>query len=191
MPFLYHGSHLGFQGTKTRKKLAPYFFLMSISYTNRIRRVFAFTKKYTKFYFMTNEPTLGGWSVGYCFAETSGLNATTRKVMESKWWFADVIEFNPHGENDASLSVTSLSLHVIVSWHVIQANKKPLDFFLFQPLYGPCTTSQVDRKPVCLCNFRHLQSQSRLARSTSVIVLFLSSIVALTLSVDPSVSVQH
>jgi len=36
----------------------PIFFLMFISYTNRVRRVFAFTKKYTKFYFMTNEPTL-------------------------------------------------------------------------------------------------------------------------------------
>ena len=31
---------------------------MFISYSNRIRRVFAFTKKNTNFYFMTNEPTL-------------------------------------------------------------------------------------------------------------------------------------
>ena len=36
---------LDFRALKCEKKLAPYFFLMSISYTNRIRRVFAFTKK--------------------------------------------------------------------------------------------------------------------------------------------------
>jgi len=59
MPFLYHGTAiLDFRALKREKKLAPYFFIMSISYTNRIRLVFAFTKKYTKFYFMTNEPTL-------------------------------------------------------------------------------------------------------------------------------------
>ena len=27
MPFLYHGSHLGFQGIIEREKMAPYFFL--------------------------------------------------------------------------------------------------------------------------------------------------------------------
>ena len=48
MPFLYHGSHLGFQGIIEREKMAPYFFLMFISYSNRIRRVFAFTKKNTR-----------------------------------------------------------------------------------------------------------------------------------------------
>ena len=74
MPFLYHGSHLGFQGIIEREKnrvpffsrsIMPWnprngtlFFLMFISYSNRIRRVFAFTKKYTNVYFMTNEPTL-------------------------------------------------------------------------------------------------------------------------------------
>ena len=57
MPFLYHGSHLGFQGIRTRKN-DTLFFLIFISYSNRIRRVFAFTKKYTNLYFMTNEPTL-------------------------------------------------------------------------------------------------------------------------------------
>jgi len=41
-----------------REKNGTLFFLMFISYSNRIRRVFAFTKKYTNFYFMTNEPTL-------------------------------------------------------------------------------------------------------------------------------------
>ena len=59
MPFLYHGSHLGFQDIRTRKNYTL-FFLMFISYSNRIRQVFAFTKKYTNFYFMTNEPTLEG-----------------------------------------------------------------------------------------------------------------------------------
>jgi len=48
---------LDFKALK-REKMAPYFFLMFISYFSRIRRVFAFTKKYTNFYFMTNEPTL-------------------------------------------------------------------------------------------------------------------------------------
>jgi len=48
---------LDFKALK-REKMAPYFFLMFISCFSRIRRVFAFTKKYTNFYFMTNEPTL-------------------------------------------------------------------------------------------------------------------------------------
>ena len=44
-PFCIMTAILDFRALKREKKLAPYFFLMSISYTNRIRRVFAFTKK--------------------------------------------------------------------------------------------------------------------------------------------------
>ena len=52
-PFCIMAAILDFRALKRDKNWHP-FFLMSISYTKRIRRVFAFIKKYTKFYFMTH-----------------------------------------------------------------------------------------------------------------------------------------
>jgi len=45
--FSYHGSHLGYHGIRTPKN-DTLFFLMFIPYSNRIRRVYAFTAKNTR-----------------------------------------------------------------------------------------------------------------------------------------------
>jgi len=82
---------LDFRALKREKNWHPIFFLCLYHILTESGEFLLLPKKIHEILFHANEPTLGGWSVGYCFAETSGLNATTRKVMESKWWFADVI----------------------------------------------------------------------------------------------------
>ena len=67
MPFLYHGSHLGFQGIRTRKNGTVIFFLCLYHILTESGEFLLLAKKYTNVYFMTNEPTLTLSSMYHCY----------------------------------------------------------------------------------------------------------------------------